>query len=360
MRWCAVLLVAATSGSQISLRAQPGHENDTKAPPVVSDWRIAFSLPTGARPDKMIFSPDGRFLFVLLGKQLQKWEIKTRRQLWIHREPNDVSDFALDPTGTTLAFATSPSVSLCAASTGERIATLPVVAYAVAFSRDGKWLATAGDNGHLTGKLPTRVAVALWGNGDWKRCATMLAPLQNGFETLKESFQATALDFSPDGRRIVVTTTTSILLEFDIAGKLIERPWGRPSNFIRFAPDGKTAIGRLEIVVTSESSNYTLSLYDPKNWTIRDSPHYPRNNSASTNGEIVGANAIAYTPDSQTIAAAFADGFLGLFDTQTGKLKTTLARAQNKYWSTPLAFSPDSKQLASGFWKQVDFWQKGP
>lgn len=58
----------------------------------------------------------------------------------------------------------------------------------------------------------------------------------------------------------------------------------------------------------------------------------------------VGVSAVAWSPDSKTIAAASRDGKLRLWDVATGKLVKTLS---DKYHEDKIAWSPDGKHLAT-------------
>ncbi len=326
------------------------------------------------------FSPDGKVLAAGYGDgYLRLWNPATGQAigspLLADTSPQaGVSGVAFSPDGKLLATAGGDGyVRLWNPATGQpagaplpaHIGTLPtgdVLAWSdvVAFSPDGKLLATAGGDGY----------VRLWNRATGQPAG---APLQTD---PRDGVNAVA--FSPDGKLLAsgdmggtvrlwdpvtgqpagapirsVTLAPVTAVAFSPDGKLLAaagadrhvRLWnpatrqavGAPLNGgprwvlgVAFRPDGK--------LLASADNDGTVRLWNPATRHPVGAPL-----RAVTNG---GVNAVAFSPDGKLLASAETDGTVRLWNPATGQAP----RARFRHVSggvTGVEFSPDGKLLAS-------------
>jgi WD40 repeat protein len=231
----------------------------------------------------------------------------------------------------------------------------------VTFSPDGRWLATAGDDGTVklwdtaTGRLVRILTghsdkvgdVAFSPDGrylassDGQKVVHLWDP---GSGTLIRSFRERedrsrfyvarqAIAFSPDGVLLVQGYAL-----WDVASgarlrrayHLDERtppPGDEVSPALGFSPDGR----RLVIA----GARWPTGLWDTASGRLIHTV-------GEDGAEIV---SVAYSPDGAIVATGTTDGWTSLWDTSTGKLLRTLERHRAAVSS--VAFSPDGKWIAS-------------
>ncbi len=192
----------------------------------------------------------------------------------------------------------------------------------VAFSPDGKTLATVGEDRFLH----------LWG-----------IPTSTFNATSMESVYPKApLTFSPNGKTLAIGNANGVTL-LGVAPRRV-RPIRYNQLFkgstrasvrsIAYSPDGNTiafaAHGRIVLLdITTEKVVYTLEQVD-RNTRIRG---------------------VLFSPDGNIIATSMG-GEIQLWDISTQTLKITIP----KYWGVPLAFSPDGKTIATVDNNEVRLW----
>jgi dipeptidyl aminopeptidase/acylaminoacyl peptidase len=194
------------------------------------------------------------------------------------------------------------------------------VVFAVAFSPDSKKIATAGADRTIrvfeveTGKLLTQIE----DHADW----------------------IFAIAFSPDGKRLASASRDKTSKVFDLEKKesLVTFPvHAQPVYTVSFTPDGKG-------VATGGEDN-RIRIWAP------DNDGKPIREVGGFGGTVF---RLRYSPDGKTLLACSADKAVHVFDAKGSSLRKLQGHTD---WIYALAVSPDSKTVASGSWDgEVKLW----
>jgi WD40 repeat protein len=185
----------------------------------------------------------------------------------------------------------------------------------LAFSPDGRMLATGANNGR----------VDLWEVQTRKRRATFRAPDEAVF----------AVAFSPTGRVLAAGSGTARVADGTISlwelatGKCVgELPYGDPVYFLAFSPDGR--------VLASAGMKATVRWWDLA--AAKEKPKLPEQPGL--------ARSTVFSPDGKVLAAGDSLGVVRFWNAATGKSKAVLCRDGSESVED-VRFSPDGKLLAS-------------
>lgn len=244
----------------------------------------------------------------------------------------------------------------------------------MAFSPDGKTLATGSDEGK----------VRLWNVADRKPRATFTERDGVG----NSGFPTREVTFSPDGKLLAATNMTGWLTMWDVAKhRQIRFLQGADAGeMVAFSPDGKlfatgSQAGSVDLWDTNSRKDEILAYYDqeakvtgvafspdgrtlasasddsdsnltPKHsvrlWDVahRDPEPYGQDDPRVTISPAQGVLSLAFSPDGKTIATGSYDDTVRLWDVKTGRQRATLSDSYQGRVDH-LAFSPDGKTLAA-------------
>jgi WD40 repeat protein len=234
-----------------------------------------FSKPWSDHPVK--FSPDGKILYsATTGGGLLGWDIETGREVF-HPEASGLCDIDVSPDGKLLAAIDSwGAATLFDTATGKPARSLsPQTSYSghhVAFSRDGKFVASAGYDGPLA-----------------------LREVATGRLVTEQKGQAGYFFFASDGKRVGVHSYNKLTFYLiDSSGALREERSMTTKFPFAISPDQKyvaVSIGNSSIEVRDSQGGKAIATYAHREGT-----------------ENLFMSAAEFTPDSALLAVSYSDG----------------------------------------------------
>jgi WD40 repeat protein/DNA-binding SARP family transcriptional activator len=248
--------------------------------------------------------------------------LRSPQALRVFHGGNPVQKVTASPDGRMLAAVDNVDQTyLWDTRTGGRLPGLSAFGV-VAFSRDGRLLATVGFPAAAGfGTVGGHLDVLLWDVA--RREVTKRLPMPGKRDIVAEAA------FSPDGRVLVAGTTRGALIFWNLAsgarlGPVLHHPRGQESRGnLAFAPDGAT-------VYTSVQGGKTIVWDVTRRRRVRTIPL---------------GGTLAVSRNGKTLALGQQDGSIILVDAGTGRRRRVLTGHSTIV--TGLAFSPDGATLAS-------------
>jgi WD40 repeat protein len=248
---------------------------------------------------------------VLEQKKIVKlWDLSTGTELrTFERTFGGVRSLALSPNGTTLAIGLyGDSVELWDVSTGKPLRTLKqeegsARGLSVAFSPDGKSLATSSGNGHT---------VKLWDVSTGTQLRTLDLKLL-GFDLFV---------FSPDGKTLACGGFGTVKLWDVLTGAELRTLQGHSGlvGSLALSSDGK--------ILASGSDDQTVKLWEVSTGTeVR-----------TLNGHSNAVTSVAFSPNGKYLVSASSDGSTKVWETSSGKELVSLIAIDEHDW---IVVTPD-------------------
>jgi len=286
----------------------------------------------------VVFSPDDKWL-ASSGHDdstIKLWDVSRPQE---YRALNGgtakINGLAFGPNGEWLASADiSNTITLWNVTTGQVLRTVQAAhsresrdygnvseSYTgtingIAFSPDGKWLASTGLD----------KTIKLWDMGTGQE-----------FRTLKgHTGGVSSVAFSPDGKRLASGGGDNTVRVWNTAdGEELFCLDGhkRCVNSVVFSPDGEW--------LASSSGNQCLRPGAIKLWDVTNAQEL-----RSLEGHSKRVNCVAFGPNGMRLASASDDNTLKVWDAATGEETMTLAGHTDR--ANAVAFSPDGKRIVSG------------
>ncbi|WP_271253833.1 nSTAND1 domain-containing NTPase [Pseudanabaena sp. Chao 1811] len=244
---------------------------------------------------------------VILSMQEVIYGMKEKNRLKGHS--SGVYSIAFSPDGKQLATASDDNTVKIWSSDGKELQTLKGHSsgvYSIAFSPDGKQLATASaDN-----------TVKIW-SSDGKELQTLKG----------HSSGVYSVAFSPDGKQLATASDDNTVKIWSSDGKELQTLKGHSSRVysVAFSPDGKQ--------LATASADNTVKIWS------RDGKELQ-----TLKGHSSRVYSVAFSPDGKQLATASDDNTVKIWSRDGKELQTLKGHSR---WVSSVAFSPDGKQLAT-------------
>jgi WD40 repeat protein/tRNA A-37 threonylcarbamoyl transferase component Bud32 len=264
---------------------------------------------------------------------LRRWEWHYLRRLChtellaFRSQDGEVKGVAFSPDGKWIASTGWRTVKIWDAATGQVVITLPGhqrLVTSVAFSADGTRLASAGFQ-----------TVKVWDAATGKELLSIPA----------HKYLISSVAFSPDGKRLASASADQTVKVWDAStGKELLSLPGLPhrANSVAFSPDGKyLAVGSGDLSIGAPMTPVEVGIWDTNTGQ----------EVLALKGHSFWITSVAFSPDGRRLASASADRTVKVWDLKTGQERLTLRGHSG--WVRAVAFSLDGQFLASAGDDQV-------
>jgi WD40 repeat protein len=293
-----------------------------------ADWR-----PNSGRVTALAFAADGQTLATGgSDAAIATWDVATARQKRRFKgHLGAIRGLVFSDDGAALASSDARGVArlwdLSGPSASRRLTEIPAEQhFYLAYSRDGRWLATAG-----------KMEAMVWDAHSGKLAHRLPADPSYVYRVA----------FAPDSRTLATGGRDSAVKLWDVAsGKLVRSLPGRPSDHRYYPHDAVGALAFSHDGTRLAAGFGRPGLHDPdydqvvKVWDVASGREL-----RTLTGLKNTVPMMAFAPDDRTLAAACHDGTVRLWSTATwDELRTLRGPAP---WQS-LAFAPDGRTLAAG------------
>ena len=278
---------------------------------------------------RAVFSPDGKNL-VSVGDDntVRVWKPSTGEAVKVlngHTAP--VHEVVFSPDGIHFATEAADEKGMIwslDSDSGKALIGLTGTKAALAFSPDGKLLATEGGPNTELGALP---------EGDFPATVWDVQTGKMQFRLGGHQDSIASVSFSPDGNAIVTSSGDSTARLWTSDGQLVKELRGhtRPLSLALFSPDGK-------FVVTASADN-TVRVWDSLDGKL----------ITEFRGHSQAVNEVAFSPDGQFIITADDDQTARLWPFHPGEAGTssTIESWEHSAAVTSIACSPNGSEVAA-------------
>jgi WD40 repeat protein len=313
--------------------------------PLIEPGMRATELDIGRSNGNVVFSPDGGTLaagsyrgpVVLWDVSFLQDRNRSRPESLNHASLNQaLKGYAGTAYGTVFSVAFSPDGKTLASGGAEGTVLLwsiknrPLIANllpgsdsgvrSVAFSPDGSTLVSGREDG----------AVVFWN----------VKSRQSGEPLIAHDGVVFSVAFSPDGKTVASASEDDTVVLWDVESRLPSEPFkGHTGNVfsVAFSPDDKT--------LASGSQDGTIILWDVASHQQRD--------PLTVSDQFV--MSVTFSPDGKTLAAGLYDGSVILWDVKSRQHSEPFQGHDQPV--TSVAFSPDGKILAAGSYdRSIILW----
>lgn len=310
----------------------------------------------------LLFSPDGRTLIAMKNANIYLCDIdtestkKSELKHIITEHYTEVKSIALSPNGQNIASGHERSLQVWDLATGKQKKPNIQMHYQqgihpLVYSPDGKILA---------GYNPFSLSIIiLWDTNS----GMQITVFKGGGKSSRSGgivYHTGHLAFSPDGKTIANSSKDNIVRLWDVKSIISDSLIGRIRRTIfgNQLHDSKGHKDKVQVVAFSPNGRILASGSDDKTiclWNVRTRKLKTTLNYTDDIGSRAKLNSLEFSPDGKILASGNSAGVIDLWDAITTEHKDTLIN-KNIRGYTFLAFSPDSRTLASGVANEITLW----